>query len=264
DEAAGGGGVEDDGGFGHLDHEGGAAARQVVGRADAGEDAVDDGESGGFGRYERTGLGQDGDDRGLAQVGAFTAHVGAGDDGDEIGGIVEVEIVGNEAPGFLFGEALDDGMAAGEYTHLAGTRERGALVAVLGGDLGERGGDVEFGDGGGGGADALRVAGGAFADVGEEFLFEGEDLFLGIEHLALGILQLGGRKTFGVGQGLLAFVIGGGEILIGAGDFDVVAGGVVGAYLERGDAGALALAGLDLGDVLLAVLAEVAELVELG
>src|ERR1019366_6399875 len=53
-------------------------------------------------------------------------------------------------------------------------------------------------------------------------------------------------------------------MLIGAGDFDVVAEDVVEAYLERGDAGALALAGLDLGDVLLAVLAEVAELVELG
>src|ERR1035441_3672068 len=139
----------------------GTAGLQHVSERHEAEDAVDDGESGGFGRYERTGLGQDGDDRGLAQVGAFTAHVGAGDDGDEIGGIVEVEIVGNEAPGFLFGEALDDGMAAGEYTHLAahlaGTRERGALVAVFGGDLGERGGDVEFGDGGGGGADALRV-----------------------------------------------------------------------------------------------------------
>src|ERR1019366_6563727 len=127
----------------------------------------------------------------------------------------------------LFGEVLDDGMAAGEYTHLAahfaGIGEAGALVAVLGGDLGERGGDVEFGDGGGGGADALRVSGSAFADFGEEFLFQREDLVLGIEHLALVILQLGGGEAFGVGQGLLALVVGGRQMLIGAGDFDVVA-----------------------------------------
>src|ERR1035441_9409459 len=51
---------------------------------------------------------------------------------------------------------------------------------------------------------------------------------------------------------------------IGAGDFDVVAEHVVEAHLERGDAGALALAGLDLRDVPLAVLAEVAQFVELG
>ena len=33
--------LQDVGGFGHFDHEGGAAAGQVVGRADAGEDLVD-------------------------------------------------------------------------------------------------------------------------------------------------------------------------------------------------------------------------------
>ena len=123
----GGGGVQDDGGLGHLDHEGGAAARQIVGRADAGEDAVDQGQGGGFGGNEGAHLRQDGDERGLAQVGGLAAHVGAGDDGDQIGGIVEIEIVGDEAAGFLFGEAFDDGMASGEDAHFAGSRRtRGA------------------------------------------------------------------------------------------------------------------------------------------
>jgi len=53
-------------------------------------------------------------------------------------------------------------------------------------------------------------------------------------------------------------------MLIGAGDFDVVAEDVVEAHLERSDAGALALAGFDLGNVSLAVLAEVAEFIEFG
>ena len=91
-----------------------------------------------------------------------------------------------------------------------------------------------------------------------------EDLLFGVEHFALVILQLGGGEALGVDQGLLAFVVGGREVQIGAGDFDVVAEDVVEADLQRGDAGALALAGFDLGDVLVAVLAEVAELVELG
>ena len=45
DEGAAGGGVEDGGGLGHLDHEGGAAARDVVAGADAGVDAVDEAEA---------------------------------------------------------------------------------------------------------------------------------------------------------------------------------------------------------------------------
>ena len=53
-------------------------------------------------------------------------------------------------------------------------------------------------------------------------------------------------------------------MLVGFGDLDVVAEDVVEADLERLDAGALALAGFDLGDVLPAVLAEVAQFVEFG
>ena len=53
-------------------------------------------------------------------------------------------------------------------------------------------------------------------------------------------------------------------MLVRAGDLDVVAEDVVEAHLEGGDARALALARLDLGNVLLAVLAEIAQIVELG
>ena len=79
-------------------------------------------------------------------------------------------------------------MASGEDSHFAGIGEGGALVAIFGGHLGERGGNVEFGDGGGSGADALGVPGGAFTDVGEELSFEGEDLVLRIEDFALVVL----------------------------------------------------------------------------
>src|SRR4051794_33005845 len=45
DERARSGSVEDRGGLGHLDHEGGTAACEIVGGSNAGEDAIDDGES---------------------------------------------------------------------------------------------------------------------------------------------------------------------------------------------------------------------------
>ena len=58
DEAAVGGVVEDGGGFIHFDHEGGLSAREVVARADAGEDAVDEADLGGGGGDEASGLGE--------------------------------------------------------------------------------------------------------------------------------------------------------------------------------------------------------------
>ena len=76
------------------------------------------------------------------------------------------------------------------------------------------------------------------------------------------LLQLGRGEALGVDQRLLAFVVGGREMQVGLRDLEVVAEDVVELHLQRADAGALALALLDLRDVLLAVAAEVAQLVE--
>ena len=155
-------------------------------------------------------------------------------------------------------------MAAGHDAHLAAIGKCGALVAVLGRHLGQRGGHVQLRHRGGRGAYALRLRGHTLAHAGEKLLFERQDLLLGIQHFALVILQLGGGEALGVGQRLLAFVIRGRQVLVGARDFDVVAEHVVEPHLERLDAGALPFARFDLRDVLAAVAAEVAQLVELG
>ncbi len=80
DEGAGGGGVENGGGFGHLDHKSRPAAGYVVGRADAGIDAVDEAEGHALGGDEAAALGHDGEQRSLAEIGGFATHVGAGDE----------------------------------------------------------------------------------------------------------------------------------------------------------------------------------------
>ena len=61
--------VQDRRGLDHLDHEGRAAARQVVGGADAAEQPVDDADPRRLGRHEGADLGQDRDQRVLAQEG---------------------------------------------------------------------------------------------------------------------------------------------------------------------------------------------------
>ncbi len=94
-EAFVGGVVEDVRRLGHFQHERRAAPGQIVGGADAREDAVEGAEHRAFGRHETADVREDGDQRRLAHVGAFSAHVGAGDD-EHAAVVIEMQIVGNE------------------------------------------------------------------------------------------------------------------------------------------------------------------------
>ena len=73
-----------------------------------------------FGGNERSHLRENRQQRGLAKIGRFAAHVGAGDHGDELGFGMEIEIVGDEALGVFLGQLFNYGMAAGGDAHLAG------------------------------------------------------------------------------------------------------------------------------------------------
>ncbi|MNV17170.1 hypothetical protein D3C71_1079530 [compost metagenome] len=68
------------GGFGHLDHEGGATAGQIVRRPNTGEDAIDWADLHALCRNVAADISQQGDQRSLAHVGTFTAHIRAGND----------------------------------------------------------------------------------------------------------------------------------------------------------------------------------------
>ena len=72
----------------HLHHEGGLAGGQVVGGADAGEDPVHHADDGALGGHEGAHLGHEDDEGGLAHVGGLAGHVGAGDDGHPVVGVV--------------------------------------------------------------------------------------------------------------------------------------------------------------------------------
>jgi len=77
------------------------------------------------------------------------------------------------------------------------------------------------------------------------------------------LFQLGCGETLGVHQSLLALVVGRSQMLVGFRNLDVVTEDIVEADLERRDAGAGALALLDLDQVGAAVLGDVAQLVQL-
>src|SRR4029077_10308735 len=129
--------VEDAGDFAHFYEESGAATGEIVGGADASEDAIDERELGLTRGNEAAHLRHQGDQRGLAQVGGLAAHVGAGDEEELLAAWFEAEIIGDEAFAALAEEFFDDGMAPGDDEELAGIGELGASVAAISGELGE-------------------------------------------------------------------------------------------------------------------------------
>ena len=99
DQARGRGVVEDVGGLAHLDHEGALAAAQVIGGADAGEQAIDQADPRSFGRDEAPRCGHDRDQGDLADVSALARHVGAGDQEDRPCIAAQMDVVGHEIAG---------------------------------------------------------------------------------------------------------------------------------------------------------------------
>src|SRR5208337_4710829 len=154
DEAGRRGVVEDGGDLAHLDEKSGAAAGEIIAGADAGEDAVGDGKASLARGNEGTHLRHEDNQSGLAEVGGFAAHVGAGDKEQLLAAGLEAKIIGNETLASLFEQFLDDRMAASDDEEFAGGSEFRASVAAVGGELGEGSEDVELSDGGGGSAEA--------------------------------------------------------------------------------------------------------------
>ena len=75
---------EDGGGFDHFDHEGRAPAREIVARADAAEQPVDEAEPCRDGGDKAARLREHDDERILAEKGRFAAHIGAGDEPEPV------------------------------------------------------------------------------------------------------------------------------------------------------------------------------------
>ena len=125
--------------FGHLQHEGGLGVGQIVGRADAGVNGVYRPQAAAFGGHVAAHAGQQGDEGHLPHVGAFAAHVGAGDDLQALAR-PQVRAVGNESALATFLQArLHDGVAACGDVNARLAREFGPAPLKRVGALGQGG-----------------------------------------------------------------------------------------------------------------------------
>src|SRR6266571_3128250 len=244
DQARGSGVIEDGRDFAHLDEKRGAPTREIVAGADAREDAVGDGQLGLASGNEGAHLSHEDDERGLAEIGGFAAHVGAGNQKKLLPARLEAKIVGNEALAFLTQKLFDDGVASAYDEEFAGGVEFGPRIAAIGGQLCKSTQDVELRYRRGSAAKPRSLRGDPGTDVDEELALDFQDALVGGEDFA--------------------FVLRGSEMQIRFRDFDVVAKNLIETNLERSDVGALALPVFHGGNDMLAVLAEIAKFVKLG
>src|SRR5690606_38029764 len=142
DEAALAGLSEDRRGLDHFDHEGRAAASEVVGRADAAEQAIDQADGGARGRDEAARLGEQHDQRVLAQESGLAAQVGSADEPQPIIGSEEA-VVGDEAFAAAGQRRFDYRMTTGFDLQAGAFDDLRAAPAAFGRALRLAGGDVD-------------------------------------------------------------------------------------------------------------------------
>ena len=238
DEASRRGAVQDVRGLLHLDHERGLPASDVVGCADAREDAVDERDLRVLRRHERPGLREQRQQRSLAQVGRLAAHVRSGQDHELPRAAVQVDVVRDER---VAGEALDDRMAR------IGRQQLVAVVHVRLGEVGDRrrfsqaGEHVERGQGPRRVLDARRLGGDLIAKRREDLQLPLENPLIRPKHLLFVFLQRRRREALAAGNRLLALVIVRHAAQVRFRDLDVVAEHAIETHLERTDAGPRAL-----------------------
>ena len=268
DEGTGGGVVEDVGRLVHLDHEGGVAAGEFVTGADTGEDTVDSADAAGVGRYPGACVRHQGDEGGLADIGRFTGHVGAGKEGNLLVGSGKVAVVGDEGGVGVEGAnlipqgLLDDGVAGLFDVEVAAVLDAGPAIVPLAGDVAPACKEVDFGEVACGLVEFGGVLKDLFYNVPEEFFLPGDGAFFGVEDFLFFDLEFLGVVALCVGEGLFADVVVRDEGDVGFADFDEVAEGAVVLDAEVFDAGALLLFGLEVGEPGLVVGAKTAEVVE--
>ena len=254
-----GGRVDDDGCLGHLHHEGGAAAGQVVGSADAGEDPVDGAHFAGGGRHEAAAPGQNGNEGRLSHVGGLAAHIGAGDD-QQPPLRRQLAVVGDE----LLHHAFHHRVSPALHEQPRHGQQARPTPARLPGHLGKGLAHIQVCQASSQPLQGRRMRG----QLGQQLLVERplarQRPLAGRQRLVLEGLQFRRDVAFGRFQRLAAPVLGGDAVGMTAAHLDVETMHAVVAHLQRGDAGTLALARLHLGQKAVAAGVDVAQLVELG
>ena len=247
--------------FGHLNHEGRLAERDIVRRTDAGEYLVYQPYLGPLGRHVVARLCHQGDERRLSQQCRLTRHVRTRNDDDLLFVTVKQHVVRHVA--LAHGQlCLDHGVASLADVQPVVGSDDGPHVVVLLGRLGSRQQTVEASNDVGVLLHLRYELLGCLDELVEQLLLQRQDAVLGAKYLLLILLQLLRDVTLGLGQRLLAHPLLRHLVFIRVAHLEVVAEDVVVAYLQRRNARLLSLALLNLQQVVLARVGNAPQLVK--
>ena len=246
-----GGVVQDVRGLDHFHHEGALSACDVVGCTDAREDPVRNADMRACRREEGTHLRHDDKKRGLADVGGFSRHIGAGDDHHAVVLAVQKRIIRDKP--FSFHGAVKHRMAPGTDVQEIVVGDLRAAVGVALGAVGERAENVYFGECGSAQLNLRRECPCKSAQVLKQLNFQCFRLVFGTENAAFHFLEFRRDEAFAVGQGLFADVVvrDGGQM--GFRDLDEIAEHAVVVDFQRLDSAPLLFLRLQFRDPSLAV-----------
>ena len=234
--------------FEHLDHERAAPGRQVVLRAHAREDAVNEADPRAVRGHETADLCQQRNQRHHPQVRGLAGHIRAGQEHDLAVGGIEPAIVGDEAGrGGEAGAILSQRplqrrfhhrVPAGDNLQFATLVECGSHIAVLYGEVGKAEEHVELRQGIRTALEPPVVAGDLFEDAGVKIALQLGNAFLRREDARFVFLEFGCDVAFALRERLATDVFRRHISPVGVADLNVVAEDLVVAHPERLDAGA--------------------------
>ncbi len=214
-----------------------------------------------LGGHETADMREQHDQRGLAHIGRFAAHVRAGDD-QHAPGIVEGQVVRFE---WIAAHLLDDRMAAAHDADAAALDQLRRLPVQRVGALGQIGEHIEFGYRGSGLAcSAVRRS---IEEVEQRFVqraFAHQRALACRQHLVLERLQFLGDVSFGTFQRLPPCIVRRRLVGLALADLDVVAVHAVVADLQRRDAGGGLFARFEIDQELIGVGRQRAQFIQLG
>ena len=248
----------------HLHHEGALPARQIVRRADAREQPIDEADARALRGNERSRLRQHDDESHLPHGGALPRHVGPGEH-HQAAFRVERQIVRNERPFPRCRQrALDDRVSSLHNVDDVGIVDDRPHPTRLRGNPREREQRISLGHGGSARAQFGAARQHRGAQLLEDLLLDGRPPLVGGQNTRFVIGERWSDEAFGTHGGRAALISRWDEVQVRLRDFDVEARDPVVPDLQRLDSRPRPLLCFERGDGRASSLGQIGQLVQLG
>ncbi len=257
--------MQDGGGFHHFHHERAAATRQIVGGADAAEQAIHHADMRPPGRHEAAHLRQHRDQCILAQEGAFTGHVGAGEQ-PEFAAIAKIAVIGDKSLALaapLQGR-FHHRMTAGDNLKIQRDIHQRPHPAPLHSQFRQRRRHIQRRQRFSGLGDTCRLGQSPRRQRLEHLQFQRQGAITGLRDAAFQFTQFRRGIAHRIGHGLAMDEAWPHTIRMARRDLDVVAEHVIMPDLEAGNAGLVGITLLQGGDMAPAFIAQQAQFIQIG